>query len=157
MLWTWSDYLQDYGKPFFFGVLATLIIAAFFERDMIWERIMSRRASRKKTKAEYAEVADGISYLLETMVTAGKVRPGTKKRLIREMRKIGLKDIGYEPSFGKPWHFPDPRPSIELLKVQIAERLPKGVFSKFLHRRTKQNKKVTGMFAFMNEIRKQAS
>lgn len=150
--------LYDNGRPFLFGVLLTILVAAIFNKDMIMERIMSRRAMRKLHKQEMSEVADGFSYLLETMVEAKKIRPVTKKRIMKDMRKVGFKDLGYEPSMGEPKHsltWVDPRPSINLLKVQIAERLPKGVFAKFLNRRTEEKqKKVTGMFAFMNDIRK---
>jgi len=149
--------LLSNGKPFLFGVVITLLAWLGFNWAMILERIMSRRAQRKLHKQEMAEVSDGVSYLLETMVEAKKIRPVTKKRIMRSMRKIGFKDLGYEPSFGNPKNalaWVDPRPSINLLKVQIAERLPKGVFAKFLQRRVTKEKKVQGVFAFMNEVRK---
>jgi hypothetical protein len=156
----WKQELLDlyvYGKPFVFGVSLTLVAWLGFNWAMILERIMSRRKQKQLHKQEMAEVADGVSYLLETMVEAKKIRPTTKKRIMRDMRKIGFKDLGYEPSFGSPKNaltWVDPRPSINLLKVQIAERLPKGVFAKFLQRRPEtRQKKVQGVFAFMNEVR----
>lgn len=158
-VWLQETYnLYVNGRPFLVGVLATILVAAWFERDMILERIMSRRQQRKLHKQEMAEVADGFSYLLETMVEAKKLRPVTKKRLIRKLTQLGVKDVGYEPNMGVPKHasnWADPRPSINLLKVQIAERLPKGLFAKFLNRRVEKPKKVEGMFSFMNEVRQQ--
>jgi len=149
------------GKPFLFGVMITLVAWLGFNWAMILERIMSRRKQKQIHKQEMAEVSDGVSYLLETMVEAKKIRPVTKKRILRDMRKIGFKDLGYEPSFGVPKNaltWVDPRPSINLLKVQIAERLPKGVFAKFLQRRPAQKeKKVQGVFSFMNDVRKPAT
>ena len=154
--------LYDNGKPFLFGVAITTIAWLGFNWAMILERIMSRRSQRKLHKQEMAEVADGMSYLLETMVVAKKIRPVTKKRLIRKLQGIGVKDVGYEPNVhGNPKHarnWIDPRPSINLLKVQIAERLPRGVFAKFLQRRPEpKQKKVVGVFSFMNDIRKQSA
>lgn len=150
--------LYENGKPFLLGVLLTLVLVAILYKDMIMERIMSRRSQKKLHKQEMSEVADGFSYLLETMVEAKKIRPVTKKRIMREMRKAGFKDLGYEPSMGTPKNsltWVDPRPSINLLKVQIAERLPKGVFSKFLKRRPEEKqKKIKGLFSFLNDIHK---
>lgn len=151
--------LYDNGQPFLFGVAITVVAAVVLNWDMIRERIMSRRSLRTLHRQEMAEVADGFSYLLETMVTANKLRPVTKKRVIQKLARLGVKDVGVEPSMGTPKQalaWVDPRPSIDLLKVQIAERLPKGVFAKFLNRRVEKEKKVTGVFAFMNEIRKPA-
>jgi hypothetical protein len=152
--------LYDNGKPFLFGVLITLLAWLGFNWAMILERIMSRRSQRKVHKQEMAEVADGISYLLEAMANAQKLRPVTKKRLIRKLASLGVKDVGTEPTFGTPKHslaWADPRPSINLLKVQIAERLPKGVMAKFWQRRPEPKKqKIEGVLSFLNDLKRSA-
>jgi hypothetical protein len=148
--------LYDNGKPFLFGVVITGLAWLAFNFNMLLERGMARRKLRKLHRQEMAEVADGVSYLLQAMVDAKKIRPITMKRVVRNMGKIGLKQLGNEPSFGIPKNaldWVDPRTSVNLLKVQIAERLPVGLFAKFLNRRVEKEKKATGMFSFMNEIR----
>jgi len=160
---TWvreAQNLIDNGKPFLFGVGLALSAWVAFNWAMILERVMSRRTQRKMHKQEMAEVADGISYLLEAMSNANKLRPVTKKRVIKQLAKLGVKDVGVAPSFGTPKHalaWVDPRPSINLLKVQIAERLPVGVMKKFWQRRVEKEKKATGMFAFVNDLRAKQS
>jgi hypothetical protein len=152
--------LYDNGKPFLFGVAITGLAWLALNFHMLLERGMSRRSQRKLHKQEIAEVADGISYLLEAMVNADKLRPVTKQRVIKQLAKLGVKDIGVAPSFGTPKHalaWVDPRPSINLLKVQIAERLPIGVMKKFWQRRVKKEEKATGMFAFVNDLRAKQS
>ena len=119
--------LQFLGKSLV--VLGIGMGLGWLTKDMILERLMSRRAKKTNWKRDKNEIQGSIAVLLNTLEITGKVSAGGIDRYRNDMRKRGYKDLDLEPKFteGKPFYSgPAKFPNVLKLKSQIKGRLGRG-------------------------------
>ena len=74
--------------------------------DIVEERKVSRKRMRSKKKEEAQAISDGATILLDQLKKAGTLNDKGYAHWQKKLKSIGLKDIGQEASFGKPWYEP---------------------------------------------------
>lgn len=132
------NYLKDF---LLIGLIGLFL--GWLSKDMIQESIMSRRIKRINWKKDKGEFEDGVSHLLKTLEDTGKVTAGGVDRIKRNLIKAGYKEVGFDPTFGKPWYTgPLPMPNISKLKSQIKGRLGRGWESAVTTLRLKRREKI---------------
>ena len=103
--------------------ITIVLLYLWVNKDMLLESYMSRKRIKARYKAEKANISDVISTAVETAVAKHVVSRAAADHWYKKMRTVGLKDLGYEPSFGKPWYFPELRKPAQALKTMIKSRL----------------------------------
>jgi hypothetical protein len=123
-----EDFLQPVPEAFGGNgpallMLTVVLLFLIVNKDMLLESYMSRKRMKAKHRAEKEKISDIISQAVETAVAKHGVSRATADHWYKKMRTIGLKDLGYNPSFGKPWYFPALKLSAQAVKAQIKNRL----------------------------------
>lgn len=116
-----KDYLEPTGRwlsaPNDMSNTEFLLLLIFF--SALWVAILyftsrtheERHVSRQNRRARHREMMDrannAITEALEAKVEAGELdRKFVDERVYRKMRSAGFREIGPEPTFGKPWYAP---------------------------------------------------
>jgi len=96
----------------------------FKQRAQLREFMMSRRRIKAKKEAEWSLIANVFAEELARLKSSGHVHDWAYNMIVRKMRGLGM-DISSEPTYGKPWHFPNPlkRVDVTALKKKIKARL----------------------------------
>lgn len=115
---------SDTGR---WATIASLLLALvlIFTKDMIWSAIMSRRRIQKRHRMVRAAIEDVITRALEKEVTANRLTREQVDFHYGKLKRAGFKEVGIEPSFGRPWYYgPEIPPAVYALKSRIKARLP---------------------------------
>lgn len=114
---------SDLVLMFLFLVL-TLVAMLYFGSARHVERQVSRRKQRARHRQMLEEATQTITVALEARVQTGDLkREELDKKIYPLLRKAGLKEVGTEPTFGKPWYVPLEVPDVGKLKRSIYTRL----------------------------------
>jgi hypothetical protein len=103
-----------------------LCLVAILTKDMIWREIMSSssRKTREKNRRTKVVIEDGITRGIEAEVRAGRLTREQADYHYKILQRAGYKELGPEPSFGRPWYYGiSVPPSVEALKSRIRARL----------------------------------
>lgn len=111
--------------------LGTLAVAmyAYFNSQTYLDRVMGKSSIRAKHKAQIEQDIDRITEAFESAVLRGKMTREDADKFYTIMRKgnSALKELGPEPSFGKPWYYgPSIPKGAKEVKGRIIERLMKA-------------------------------
>lgn len=83
---------------------------------------MSRTQRRLRRQFVRSEISDLITNPLEEAVKKGELERSDVDRFYKDMKKIGYKDLGHEPSFGKPW-YTTAKTNLRRTKTMVVQRL----------------------------------
>lgn len=105
--------------------VSALLAITYFSSATHEERQVSRRKQRSKHLQQMDEAQQAITEALEARRKAGKLDAKfIDERLYPMLAKAGLKEVGPEPTFGKPWYTPSKKmPDLGKVKRGIHTRL----------------------------------
>lgn len=103
------------------GLLFVCIILGIIYRRHR-EMGMSRAAKKARRRSVKDTIADKVSYAVEDLVKTRDIEREDAEAFYKRMHRIGYKDLGYEPSFGKPWYKKLPSPNASWVKGAIMAR-----------------------------------
>ena len=118
-----QEVLSDKGPALLLLVTLVLFMIILLKWDIIQESFMSRKRMKTRHRQVREDIATLISNAVEEAVSKNTLTRSDADHWYKQLRSAGLKDLGYEPSFGKPWYFPSLRISTQTLKEQIKRRL----------------------------------
>lgn len=104
-------------------VVMVLLICVYDYWNRHREKGMSRAQRKARRKAVNEDIADRVSLALEDAVEKQQLEREDVNGFYRNMAKHGYRDLGYEPSFGKPWYKKLPIPNVAKVKGAIIQRL----------------------------------
>lgn len=132
----WLDQLKDYGEKilsvtsvegWLISAMAAIIITMvwYFRSQTFADSIVSKSTIRARNQATIKIGQDAITEAFEGCVTKGTLTREQADDLYSKVKKgiPAMKELGPEPSFGKPWYYGVKPSNLAETKNRIIARL----------------------------------
>lgn len=126
--WTWLNSVQ-LNPPIALTawlVLASAIAAAlvYFVSSEYEEKLLGKRKQKERWRRVNELVNSVVTKALEDEVEKGNIQLSELSRIYRDLREVPRhRDIGTEPSFGRPWYYGPTSVGIAETKRKVLGRL----------------------------------
>lgn len=105
------------------SIWLSFCLIAYYHSARYAERAVSKRSIRARRKEVQNISEEWMTQGLEEAINRNLLTREEVDKQYERLRTAGFKDIGIEPTFGRPWYCPTIPPSVTLLKSQILTRL----------------------------------
>lgn len=120
----WLSSTDTSNADFLISVLAVLIMLGFmlyFASAHHQERVVSKRKLRERNRKVWEKAETVITDSLEDQIRRGYLKRAEVDKIYSKLHKIpGLREVGIEPSFGRPWYY-GPQ-SVSNMAAHVAKR-----------------------------------